>query len=211
MQSSFCFGILLVGESERKIRANSRTSLIEAPMLLPTLLMHARAPHGRALTTAMTVGAPVRVEVQPWTSELEECASRGVQIKAMSGDTKVGRCGVVVMPLDETGFHSDDPTVRPRAVLSGTLFVEPKYRRQGVAQRLLREAETKARLWGFSELLLPVDPRNTKAIALYEKNGYVRVADSDGVCASQVTLRRNLFAPNAHTLHSMFNRHTVVG
>lgn len=128
----------------------------------------------------------------------------------MSGQRKVGKCGVAVLPLDQTGFHSDDPTVRPRAVLSGTLFVERKYRRQGVAQRLLREAETRARLWGFGELLLPVDPRNARAIALYEKNGYVKIIDSEGFCESQVTLRRNLFAPNAHTLHSMFNRHTMV-
>ena len=176
--------------------------------MLPTLLLHARA-HGRTVTTASMTAGRVRVEVQPWTSD-EESATKGVQIKAMSGETRVGKCGVAVMPLDETGFHSDDPTVRPRAVLSGTLFVEPKYRRQGVAQRLLREAESRARLWGFSELMLPVDPRNTKAIALYSKNGYVKVTDSDGVCASQVTLRRNLFAPNVHTLHSMFNRHTVV-
>ena len=42
-----------------------------------------------------------------------------------------------------------------------SLCLSLRFRRQGVAQRLVREAESHARLWGFSELLLPVDPKNS--------------------------------------------------
>lgn len=123
--------------------------------------------------------------------------------------TTVGHCGVVVLEVDETGFHTECSTVRPRAMLTGTVFVKPRFRRQGVAQRLVREAETHARLWGFSELLLPVDPKNAAAHRLYEKLGYVKIKASAGE-AKQVTLKRNLWAPNLHTVHSMLNRHTEV-
>ena len=101
--------------------------------------------------------------------------------------------------VDETGFHTDCSTMRPRAMLTGTVFVAPRFRRQGVAQRLVREAETHARLWGFSELMLPVDPKNAAAHRLYEKLGYVKIKGSGGE-AKQVTLKRNLWAPNLHTV-----------
>ena len=99
--------------------------------------------------------------------------------------------------------------MQPRAVISGTLWVDPRYRRQGVAQRLLREAETHARLRGFGELLLPVDPRNKRAICLYQKMGFSKVP-ATAFARAQVTMRRKLFSPDMHTVHSMLNRHTVV-
>ena len=62
--------------------------------------------------------------------------------------------------------------VRPRAVVSGTLWVSEEYRRQGLAQRLLREAEGQARLWGVGEMLLLVQAKNAAALKLYTKLGY---------------------------------------
>ena len=59
------------------------------------------------------------------------------------------------------------------------------------------------------ELLLPVNPKNANALRLYKKMGYVQVPSSE-CTGQQITLRRNLWSPNAHTAHSMFNRHTLV-
>ena len=84
---------------------------------------------------------------------------------------EVGEVGIEVLPVDSYGLHGEGPGVKPRPLVSGTLFVSPGWRRKGIAQRLLREAETHARLWGFHELLLPVEHKNSGAISLYEKCG----------------------------------------
>lgn len=184
-------------------------------MLLQTMLLHARASQP-CTSPAMAAGKalPVKAEVRSerWTGSASQ-SNRAVRIEVMrppldalpgSGGrpvpaAKVGHCGVVVLNVDETGFHTDCSTMRPRAMLTGTVFVAPRFRRQGVAQRLVREAETHARLWGFSELMLPVDPKNAAAHRLYEKLGYVKIKGSGGE-AKQVTLKRNLWAPNLHTV-----------
>ena len=53
--------------------------------------------------------------------------------------------------MSATGLIGDNE--RPRAVLSGMLLVREEFRRQGVAQRLLLEAEAQARWWGSGEML----------------------------------------------------------
>jgi GNAT superfamily N-acetyltransferase len=182
-------------------------------MLLQSLLLHARAAPPCAAPVMSAGRAPAKAEVRSerWTAGSQ--SERAVRIEVMrpaldalpgSGGRpvaadKVGHCGVAVLNVDDTGFHTDCPTTRPRAMVTGTVFVKPRFRRQGVAQRLVREAETHARLWGFSELLLPVDPNNAAAHRLYEKLGYVKIKGSGGQ-AKQVTLKRNLWAPNLHTV-----------
>ena len=69
----------------------------------------------------------------------------------------VGHCGLEILSCGPDGLLGGGerwPYIRPRAILSGTLTVSPKYRRQGVAQRLLTEAERKARWLGVDEMLL---------------------------------------------------------
>ena len=39
--------------------------------------------------------------------------------------------------------------------------------------------------------------------------GYEQVTSAEE-CSAQITLRRHLFSPNLHTVHSMFNRRTEV-
>ncbi len=170
-----------------------------------SLLLAALCPPAHALSPRVPVKATVSVSKTPWSTA---DARRGVYLHAET-QREVGSCGVQVMELGADGLHGEGPSVKPRAVLSGTLYVEPAYRRQGIAQRLLREAESQARLWGFHELLLPVNPKNANALRLYEKMGYVQLPSSE-CTGQQVTLRRNLWSPNAHTAHSMFNRHTLV-
>jgi hypothetical protein len=116
----------------------------------------------------------------------------------------VGGCGLEVAELNAYGLAAKpgDADVRARAVLSGTLFVESRFRRHGIAQRLLREAETQARWWGCGELLLLVKAGNKPARRLYEKMGFV--THSEGLLhGSDICMSRKLFMPNLHTVLSI--------
>ncbi len=62
--------------------------------------------------------------------------------------------------------------VRYRPLLSN-LAVDPKYRRRGIARRLMEVAErTAGEEMGFAELLLKVEHRNLPALELYRQLGY---------------------------------------
>ena len=113
-------------------------------MLVHSLLLHARAAQPCVRSPAMAAGEalPVKAEVrsEPW--ERGSQSERAVHIevirparnalgqgaRSVPADT-VGRCGVTVLAVDETGFHTDSSTTRPRAMLTGTVFVKPRYRR----------------------------------------------------------------------------------
>jgi len=167
--------------------------------------LRATTPAMRHATAPAMKQEAVRVRGEPWDASE---GSRSVWLHASTASERnIGECGLEVRELDADGLLGDGNP--PRATLTGTLYVQPKYRRQGIAQRLLREAETHARLWGFGELLLPVDAKNHKAIHLYEKMGYThqRVTEYHG---NKITMKRSLYAPNMHTVHSMFNRHTPI-
>ena len=128
------------------------------------LLLRARAAaHPHTLLIAMSA---LHVRSEPWVGSPSK-SDRAVFIEllrpaqdSMPGSggrpvpaTQVVHCGVVVIRIDESGFHTDRPTVRPRAVLTGTVFVNPRFRRQGVLRRRLTRgrAETAAtRLHGIA-------------------------------------------------------------
>ncbi len=55
------------------------------------------------------------------------------------------------------------------------LFVDPKYRRQGLATRLLNNAIFIAKENGARKVNLNVDPNSTRAIELYEKLGFRKI------------------------------------
>ena len=152
---------------------------------------------------AMPASAVVSFRHKPWDNPPGE-SKRACWIEAKCSKGNVGRCGLEVVPVTSSGLTGDswDHDVRPRAVLSGELFVEKRFRRQGVAQQLIREAETRARWGGCGELLLIVKSGNTAALRLYEKLGYTRhkVTKYHG---KEVCMSRHLFMPNAHTLLSI--------
>ena len=56
-----------------------------------------------------------------------------------SDTAEIGGCGLEVVKVGADGLENSDNDLRKRAVLSGTLFVSERFRRQGVAQRLLLE------------------------------------------------------------------------
>ena len=53
--------------------------------------------------------------------------------------------------------------------------MRPKWRRLGVAGKLIAQAEQQTREWGFSELLLNVQQGNMPARSLYSGLGYREV------------------------------------
>ena len=113
-------------------------------MLVHSLLLHARAAQPCVRSPAMAAGEalPVKAEVrsEPWDKGSQSERAVHIEVirpasarpgsggRAVPEDT-VGRCGVTVLAVDETGFHTDSSTTRPRAILTGTVFVKPRYRR----------------------------------------------------------------------------------
>ena len=64
-------------------------------------------------------------------------------------------------------FESTDrlPTI-------GNLVVDEMWRKRGVGTALLGEAVRTAREWGYPIVICAVNPHNTPAVKLYEKNGF---------------------------------------
>jgi GNAT superfamily N-acetyltransferase len=186
--------------------------------LLLTIVAHAHALqalvrpapiHGDLRTsTIFSMKETVSINTSPWPERPGE-GCRHVFFRAKVGDVQVGECGLEVIPMSSDGLTGDDLSMKHRPVLSGTLHVHPSYRRQGIAQHLLREAESQARWWGHGELILMVKSGNTNAMKLYEKLGYTK-APVTAHHGGEVCMRRNLFTPNMHTLHSMLPKHTAV-
>ena len=117
---------------------------------------------------------------------------------------------LISVDADGQNQFIDAPGKKLRAVVTGTLHVYPEWRRQGVAQRLLRELEGRALRWGQSELLLVVNTQNNAAIRLYEKMGYTRTPGTQTALSGEVCMRRNLLSPTLHSLRSMLPQVTTV-
>ena len=89
----------------------------------------------------------------------------------------IGSCGLEAAPMTPEGrstpkLRTDEERMTVRPLLSN-LVVDPQFRRRGIAQKLMHEAELRALSWGFSELLIKVEVDNLPARALYERLGYV--------------------------------------
>ena len=136
-------------------------------------------------------------------------------ITALADDdeTVVGVCGIEVVMLTPSALdarraaESDIFTLEERPLLTN-LAVSRAYRRQGIAKQLCREAEARARSWGYSEVLLKVEKDNSKARKLYRGLGYRVVAEdreaerpeaSSGrlkfVQTTQIAMRKDLRYP----------------
>ena len=55
------------------------------------------------------------------------------------------------------------------------LYVIPDYRRQGIAAKLIRWLEERARAGGFRSIRLATGVKQSEAIALYKRLGYVSI------------------------------------
>lgn len=84
-------------------------------------------------------------------------------------------CGFAIVHLEDTGQGSDGYVV--------TLDVTPAYRRQGIAEALMRSAERMCLRLGAHAVTLHVFRENIGAVRLYERLGYLyeqRVANFYG-------------------------------
>jgi ribosomal protein S18 acetylase RimI-like enzyme len=89
-------------------------------------------------------------------------------------DGEIAGCaGVEVSPIPQNNLQG--PTM-DRAPLMSNVAVSKKYRRRGIAEMLVKEVERVSRYeWGYSNLYLYVEERNTAAVRLYQKLGYRKV------------------------------------
>ena len=87
--------------------------------------------------------------------------------------------------IDATGQKVGAITLKPNDThepISGWrigIGVEAQVRGQGIGQRLIERVIAFAREQGTSYINLRVDPTNTRALALYQRTGFVRVGERD--------------------------------
>ncbi|HXR05469.1 MAG TPA: bifunctional aminotransferase class I/II-fold pyridoxal phosphate-dependent enzyme/GNAT family N-acetyltransferase [Verrucomicrobiae bacterium] len=75
------------------------------------------------------------------------------------------------------GFASYGPTDKPGVVKLHKLYLLPELHGRGLGSRLLQQVEREVRAGGGRRLILSVNKRNVRAIAAYQRNGFV-IADS---------------------------------
>ena len=85
----------------------------------------------------------------------------------------IGCAGIEVSPIPDGNLQA---TSKKRAPLMSNLAVSRNYRRKGIGELLVKEAERIARFeWGADDCYLYVEQRNAAAVKLYQKLGYRKV------------------------------------
>ena len=95
----------------------------------------------------------------------EEIGSRGIRFYRLLVDGRFG------------GFVSLGPADADGVMKLHKCYLLPELHGRGHGSRLLKHCETEARRLGARRLMLAVNKRNTKAVAAYQRNGFV-VAES---------------------------------
>jgi len=88
----------------------------------------------------------------------------------------VGTVTVFRFPAEAT-LPPPIPTTKPKRLYASTLAVDPSYRRQGIARKLMDEAEKLATRWGQDYMYLHVLKPNIDAQYLYFNCGYELVQE----------------------------------
>ena len=124
------------------------------------------------VTSETDAGQLTEIEQECFAHPLEE-----TQIRSLLGDEKN-----IFLAAREGGLLTGSVWVQ--TVLDegyiGNVAVRPAFRRRGLADALLQALQALGREKELSFLTLEVRAGNTPAIALYEKNGYVRVGRRPG-------------------------------
>jgi GNAT superfamily N-acetyltransferase len=126
-----------------------------------------------------------RVLTRPWLLLHREFRSR------LSLGSRLARSGT------RGTTTSDEPRRAERARSFGILSiaVHPRFQGAGLAMLLMSESERIARSQGYVQMHLTVHPRNTPAVRVYERCGWVRVTGGDRWTGSM----RKALLPTVHT------------
>jgi GNAT superfamily N-acetyltransferase len=75
------------------------------------------------------------------------------------------------------GFASHGPTDQPKLFKLHKIYLHPDWHGRGLGSLLLRHCEREASKLGADRLMLTVNKRNSKAVAVYQRNGFT-ITDS---------------------------------
>lgn len=108
-----------------------------------------------------------------------------------SSGAVIGFCEVAMLSRPS---ESDDESDYAPTIMN--LVTSPKYRRQGIATRLMQSASRFVRReWNFGELSLYVEAKNEAAIALYQNMGYGQLHEVERNSSFQLYMAKN-FVPS---------------
>ena len=94
----------------------------------------------------------------------DEIHSQGIHYNCLLTDAKL------------VGFASYGPTSEPGVMKLHKLYLLPELHGRGLGSHVLHHVEREVRAEGRRRLILSVNKRNAKAIAAYQRNGFV-IAD----------------------------------
>ena len=155
-------------------------------------LPKAAAPHAvtwRPLRTSDVTYVAVleaQIHAAPWTAgNFRDALAAGYSALVGEREGRIVAFGVMMMAPGEAQLLN--------------LSVVPDARRQGLGRTLLRRFMAIAARYGAAQLFLEVRVGNARAIALYEDEGFVRVArraryypaDANGVREDALVMRRD--------------------
>jgi GNAT superfamily N-acetyltransferase len=95
----------------------------------------------------------------------DEIRSQGIRYDCLLVDGKLA------------GFASYGPTSEPGVMKLHKLYLLPELQGRGLGSRLLQQVEHEVRSGAGRRLILSVNKRNAKAIAVYQRNGF-RIVES---------------------------------
>jgi ribosomal protein S18 acetylase RimI-like enzyme len=115
----------------------------------------------------------------------EEVRSRGIRYNRLLAGAEL------------VGFSASGPEGVPGVFKLHKLYLHPGRHGRGLGSLLLRHCEKEVREMGGRHLVLHVNKRNTKAIAAYERNGFVRDAEvvtdiGEGFAMDDFVMTKNL-------------------
>lgn len=111
-----------------------------------------------------------RVDLKAYVAKIEKQA---VQFEAWDGDVLIGLvAGYANDPKKQNSFLTN-------------VSVLPDWHGKGIAGRLLNDFVNHARGAGFDHVVLSVDTRNERALALYRKHGFIDGAE-DGIILEMI-------------------------
>jgi GNAT superfamily N-acetyltransferase len=171
-------------------RAILAVAWLVVPVVVPATWHGVPPAHGRArqrlfnrpscTSQSPDADSPVVIRCETWKDSFRGAVRAELIVAEDARGNRLGRVALEVLNLtQDAGSAESRGTLRLRPLLSG-LIVQPPYRRRGLAQKLVREAEHVANAWGYEELLLQVEDANTPALELYRSLGY-RLSDGTAI------------------------------